>query len=130
MTIEVIVVDDHPTTRMGIHELLDNTQDISVIGDAECGIKALKLVSTLKPDVLLLDFRLPDISGPQITAEVQKQGLKTRVLGFSAFSYEDYIIGMLDAGAQGYVLKTESPDMLLDAIRAVAEEALYSRNHH
>jgi DNA-binding NarL/FixJ family response regulator len=77
-------------------------------------------VFTLNPDILLLDFRLPDLSGLQVTAEVQKLDLKTSVIGFSAFSNVDQIIDMLDAGAQGYVLKTESPELLIDAIRAVA----------
>ena len=86
MIIEVIVVDDPPTTRMGLHLLLDLTPDVHVVGEAECGIKALEMVSTLKPDILLLDFCLPDMSGPQVSAEVQKLNLRTRVLGFSAFS--------------------------------------------
>jgi len=86
MIIEVIVVDDHPTTRMGLYLLLDDIPDINFMGEAECGIKALEMVSTLKPDILLLDFCLPDMSGPQVSAEVQKLNLRTRVLGFSAFS--------------------------------------------
>ena len=118
--IEVIVVDDHPTIRMGLFLLLENTHDINFLGEAECGIKALELVSALKPDILLLDYRLPDMSGQQVSAEVQKINFGTRVLGFSAYSDEEYIIEMLNAGAQGYVLKTEGPNMLLDAIRTVA----------
>jgi two-component system, NarL family, response regulator DegU len=120
MMIEVIVVDDHPTTRMGLHILLEITPGIYLVGEADCGIKALELLSKLKPDILLLDYRLPDMSGPQVSSEVQKLNLRTRVLGFSAYSDEEYIIKMLDAGAQGYVLKNEDPNMVLDAIRTVA----------
>ncbi len=118
--IEVIVVDDHPVTRLGLSLFLNSTQDINVVGEAECGMKALELVSALKPDILLLDHHLPDMSGAQVTAEVQKLGLKTRVLGFSGFSDEDFIIEMLDAGAQGYILKTESLNFLQEAIKAIA----------
>jgi DNA-binding NarL/FixJ family response regulator len=120
MTIEIIVVDDHPTTRMGLHYLFDTTEDIRFLADAECGMVALELVSNIQPDILLLDFRLPDMTGPQVTAEILKLNLKTKVLGFSAYSDEDYIFKILEAGAQGYVLKTESPSLLLEAIRAVA----------
>jgi two-component system, NarL family, response regulator DegU len=120
MMIGIIVVDDHPIIRMGINLLLENTLDINLVGEAESGTKAIELIPTLKPDILLLDYRLPDMSGSQVSAEVQKMDLRTRVLGFSAYSDEEYIIEMLDAGAQGYVLKTDGPIMLLDAIRTVA----------
>jgi NarL family two-component system response regulator LiaR len=118
--IDVMVVDDHPVTRMGLKVLLEHTPDINFIAETELGVKALELLSTLEPDVLLLDYRLPDMSGPQVSTEIQKLNLKTRVLGFSAYSDEDNIIKMLDAGAWGYVLKTESPILLLDAIRTVS----------
>ncbi len=118
--IEVIVVDDHPVTRLGLSLFLNSTQDINVVGEADCGRKALELVSALKPDILLLDHRLPDMSGSQVSAEVQKLDLKTRVLGISGFSDEDNIIEMLDAGAQGYILKTESLNFLQEAIESVA----------
>jgi two-component system, NarL family, response regulator DegU len=120
MMIEVIVVDDHPTTRMGLNLLLENTPDVDLIGEAELGSRALELLSKLMPDILLLDYRLPDMLGPNVSAEVQKLNLRTKVLGFSAYSDEEYIMKMLDAGAQGYVLKTEDPNMVLDAIRTVA----------
>jgi DNA-binding NarL/FixJ family response regulator len=118
--IEVIVVDDHPTTRMGLYLLMENTPDINFLGEAELGFRALELLSRLMPDILLLDYRLPDMSGPEVIAEIQKMKLRTRVLGFSAYSDEEYIIKMLDAGAKGYVLKTDGPNMLLNAIRTVA----------
>jgi NarL family two-component system response regulator LiaR len=120
MTIEVIIVDDHPTIRMGISLLMEITPDVNLIGETDNGTKAIELVSTLRPDILLLDFRLPDMSGLQVTKEIQKLGLETKVLGFSAYSDEEDIIELLDAGAKGYILKTESPDMLISAIRAVA----------
>jgi two-component system, NarL family, response regulator DegU len=121
MMIEVIIVDDHHTTRLGLHMLLDYTPDINFAGEAEVGSQALELLSTLTPDILLLDYRMPDISGPQVIGKVQKLGLRTRILGFSGYSNENYIIEMLDAGAQGYVLKTDPPTMLIEAIRTVAK---------
>jgi DNA-binding NarL/FixJ family response regulator len=120
MMIEVIVVDDHPTMRMGLSILLEITPGIYLVGEAGCGIKALELLPILKPDILLLDYCLPDISGPQVSSEVQRMNLRTRVLAFSAYCNEEYLIKMLDAGALGYVLKTEGPDMLLDALLTVA----------
>jgi DNA-binding NarL/FixJ family response regulator len=123
--IEVIAVDDHPTTRMGLHILLEITPDIYLVGEAGCGIKALELLPTLKPDILLLDYRLPDMSSPQVSSEVQRMNLRTRVLGFSAYSYEECIIEMLDAGAKGYVLKTEGPNMLIDALMTVARGEIW-----
>lgn len=119
--LEVIVVDDHPITRMGLHLLLENTIDINFIGEAENGIKALELVSALNPDILLLEYRLPDIPGPRVSDEIQRLNLKTRVLCFSAYCDEEYVIKMLNSGAHGYFLKTDPPEMLLDALRAVAK---------
>lgn len=120
--IRVIVVDGHPIVRIGITALLENTPDIKLIGEAKSGMKALEYTEVLKPDILLLECRLPDMPGPQVCVEIQKMNIRTRVIGFSDFSDEVYIIRLVDAGAQGYVLKTENPTMLLEAIRAVARE--------
>jgi two-component system, NarL family, response regulator DegU len=118
--IKLMVVDEYPIIRIGLSLFLENIPDIKLIGEAGCGTEAIELISSLQPDILLLDYCLPDIPGHQVTVKIQEMNIKTKVLGFSAYSNEEYVIKMLDAGARGYVLKTEHPNLLLEAIRAIA----------
>lgn len=120
MSIKVVVVEDHPTTRFGLVTLLDIAEDIEVVGEFETGSDALGKITALQPDVVILEVRLPDLSGEQVAEEIRQMELDAKVVAFSAFTTEEHIIGMLNAGALGYVSKTESPQVLLNAIRSVA----------
>jgi len=101
--------------------LLDRAPDIEVVGEAERGEEALAKILALQPDVAVLDCQLPGLSGPELAREIQRRGLPTRVLALSAYRYEHYIRGMLDAGAVGYLLKEEAPEVIVEAIRKAAQ---------
>ncbi len=118
--IRVILVDDHPIVRNGIKGLLQNASDINVIGEADNGEKALKLIDEIQADVLLLDMELPDIPGPQIAMQVAKNHPEMKILSLSAHDDSIYVRQLLELGAAGYLMKEEAPEVILDAVRGVA----------
>lgn len=120
MKIKVFLVEDHPTTRLGLKMVLEQAEDIEVVGEAESGTEALQKIKTVKVDVVLMDIRLPDIPGDQIAEEIRQMRPHIKLIAFSAFADEEHVMAMLNAGALGYVLKTEPPRVLLNAIRSVA----------
>ncbi len=121
MSIRVLLADDHPTLRLGLQVLLERAPDIEVVAEAEKGEEALAKMLALQPDVAVLDCQLPGLSGPEVAREVQRRGLPTRVLALSAYRYEHYIRGMLEAGAVGYLLKEEAPGAIVEAVRRAAQ---------
>jgi DNA-binding NarL/FixJ family response regulator len=123
MNIRVAVVEDHPATRFGLVTLLDMAEDIEVVGEFETGRETLEEIAALKPDVVILNVRLPDMPGEQVAEEIRQMGLDTKVAAFSALDDEEHIMSMLNAGALGYILKTEPPEVILEAIRSIAEGA-------
>lgn len=121
MTVRVLLADDHPAVRAGIRGALEKAPDIVVVGDAADGEAALQLIEEHRPDVALLDCRLPGLSGAEVAAKVRERGLPTRVLALSAYTEDQYVYGMLQAGAVGYLLKDEALDTVVTAVRAVAK---------
>ncbi|MGQ9804214.1 MAG: response regulator [Anaerolineae bacterium] len=119
--IRVLLADDHPILRLGLRVLLDQAPDVEVVGEAENGEEALTLIEALVPDVAVLDCQLPGIEGTQVALEIQRRGLPVRVLALSAYDDERYVRGMLEAGAAGYLLKDEAPEMIVVAVRAAAQ---------
>jgi DNA-binding NarL/FixJ family response regulator len=120
MAIRLLIVDDHPTTRLSLRIIFQEAEGIEVVGEAGSGSKALAKAAELKPDVVLLDSRLPDMPGGKVAEEIIRLGICTTVLGFSGFDDDAHVMGMLDCGAGGYILKTEGPEQVLEAVRAVA----------
>lgn len=120
MTIRVILADDHPVVRKGVKNSLDRTVDIKVVGEAENGEAAISLVNSLKPDLILLDIELPVKNGIQVTEELVSSGTKTKILIFSGHIDKEFIQGILNLGASGYLTKDESLDTIAQAIRGVA----------
>lgn len=121
MAIRILVIDDHPTILLGLRTLFGKARDIEVIGEARSGLEALEKVAALKPDIVILNSHLPDMPGEKVTEEIIRQGICTTVLGFSGYDDDTTVMGMLDAGAAGYILKTEEAEQVLEAVRTVAD---------
>lgn len=117
--IKVLIVDDHSGVRTGIKNLLQTAKDMVVVGEGVNGAEAIELVSTRDPDILLLDIELPDQRGDVVMRQIHDTQPKIKVLAVSSYSDRDYILGMLENGASGYITKDEAPMMLLDAIRSI-----------
>jgi DNA-binding NarL/FixJ family response regulator len=117
----VALADDHERVRTGIRNLLERAQDIEVVAEAKDGIEALNIVQTYKPDVLILDMEMPRLSGTEVAERLKQEASPVRIIALSAHEDTQYILGMLDYGASGYIMKEEAPEILLKAIRRVAK---------
>lgn len=119
--IQVIVVDDHPVVRHGIAAMLRYEDDIEVVGEAADGAKALELIADLSPDVVLLDLRMPRLSGVEVMQQARARGLSARFLVLTTYDSDEYIAPALSAGAQGYLLKDSPPEDLVRAVRMLMQ---------
>ncbi len=119
--IRVILADDHAVVRKGIREFLEEAGDIQVVAEAADGDEALALIRTHRPDVAVLDIQMPGRSGIEVTRQVRAEGLPVGVLILTAYDDDPYVMATLQAGANGYVLKTAEADDLVRDVRAVYE---------
>ncbi|GAA4422652.1 response regulator transcription factor [Georgenia halophila] len=117
--VRVVLADDHAAVRAGLGAVLAADPGISVVGEAADGRAAVIQARALRPDVVLMDLRMPGVSGVEATAEIVGAGLAT-VLVLTTFDIEEYVDGALEAGAAGYLLKTVEPADLVSAVRRVA----------
>ena len=117
--IRVAVVDDHPVVREGLVLILQTQPDFEIVGEGESGPDALDLVDRLAPDVLMLDLELPGLDGVAVLRRLRERGATTRVIAFTVFDTDDRIIGAVEAGAAGYLLKGAPSAELFEAIRIV-----------
>jgi DNA-binding NarL/FixJ family response regulator len=117
--IRVAVVDDHPVVREGLVLILQTQPDFEIVGEGESGPDALALVDRLAPDVLMLDLELPGLDGAAVLRRLRERGATTRVIAFTVFDTDDRIIGAVEAGAAGYLLKGAPSAELFEAIRIV-----------
>lgn len=115
--IRVVVAEDHPAVRSGLVALLDSAPDITVVAEAADGDAALAAARAHRPDVVLTDVRMPGATGIEITPRLRETG--ANVLVISGFDLDDYVLGALAAGADGYLVKTEDPQRILTAVRDV-----------
>jgi DNA-binding NarL/FixJ family response regulator len=118
--ITVLIADDHPLVRNALTALLDAVADISVVAAAADGREAVTTALDLKPDVLLLDLEMPRLNGIETARALKEAGSSTRVVVLTTFSDRDRIIGALDAGALGYLLKDAEPEEIIRGVRAAA----------
>jgi DNA-binding NarL/FixJ family response regulator len=118
--IRVLIVDDHPVVRTGIRNMLEPAVGISVVGEASTGSEALQMIESLQPNVVLLDMKLPDMSGIEVIKQIYETKSKSRVLGLSSYDDREFISQLLNYGASGYLLKEEVPEYIIDAVRGVA----------
>jgi DNA-binding NarL/FixJ family response regulator len=119
--IRVLVVDDHPVVRHGLTAILRYEPEIEVLGAAADGEQALQMVLDLQPDVVLLDLRLPLLTGVEVMQRARAAGVASRFLVLTTYDTDEYIAPALAAGAQGYLLKDTDPDELVRGIKAVVQ---------
>jgi len=121
----VVLADDHPIVRQGLRTLLEAEGDFAVIGEEADGLKVVELVERLRPNVLLLDVRLPGLNGLEITRQMVQRALPTRIVILSMHANETYVLEALRHGAAGYILKDATPTEMLKAIREVTAGRRY-----
>jgi DNA-binding NarL/FixJ family response regulator len=120
-SIRVILADDHIVVRAGIRQILEHAGDIEVVAEADNGITAQDFVREHHPDVAVLDIQMPKASGIEATRWIRANAKDVGVLILTAYNDDPYVMAVLQAGANGYVLKTASPDELIQAVRDVHE---------
>jgi DNA-binding NarL/FixJ family response regulator len=118
--IRILLADDHDLVRAGFRSLLENLEGVQVVGEAADGQQALRLVDTLRPDLVLMDIAMPELNGLEATARIAKEHPDVRVMILSMHANEEYARRAIRAGAQGYLLKRASTAELELAVRAVA----------
>ncbi len=129
MTIRVLLADDQDMVRSGLRLILESQPDITVVGEAGDGAEAIRLARLLRPDVCLVDIRMPELDGIAVTAAVAGPGVADplRVVIITTFDLDEYVYGALRAGAVGFLLKDAGPTLLVEAVRAAhAGDALIS----
>ena len=119
--VRLLIVDDHPVVRDGLRGMCDASADFDVVAEASDGPEAVRLVTSLDPDVVLMDLRMPGGGGVEAIAELARRGVRTHVLVLTTYDTDRDIMAALDAGATGYLLKDAPRDELFAAIRAAAE---------
>ena len=120
VTIGVVLADDQALVRGGFRMILDNKADLEVLGEAADGREAVALVERLKPDVVLMDVRMPDVDGLEATRRIVGAGSPARIIVLTTYDVDEYVFAALRAGASGFMLKDVRPAELVDAIRVVA----------
>jgi DNA-binding NarL/FixJ family response regulator len=116
----VLIVDDQPLQRYGFRMLLDSVSETEVVGEAAHGAEAVRKAAELRPDVVLMDVRMPGMDGIEATRRIVATGDRSRVLILTTFDLDEYVYAALRAGASGFLLKDARPEELLAGIRAVA----------
>jgi DNA-binding NarL/FixJ family response regulator len=125
MSIRVLIADDQALVRSGFRMILEARDDLEVVGEAENGAQALELAREQKPDVVLMDVRMPVLDGVEAARRLLETGSSARVIILTTFDLDEYVFEALRAGASGFLLKDVEPTQLVEAIRIVASgEAL------
>jgi len=125
MKIRLLLVDDHAVVRVGLRMLLEGETDLEISGEADTASDAINQVAHLKPDVVLMDIGLPDLSGIDATREIKRIYPEVAIVALTIHEDEEYFFKMLEAGVSGYVPKRAAPDELIDAIQAAARGEVY-----
>ncbi len=125
MKIKIYLIDDHSVVRYGLRMLIEGDEDVDIIGESGSATEALTEISKLKPDVVLMDISLPDLSGIEATREIKRLWPEIAVVALTIHEDEEYFFKMLDAGASGYVPKRAAPEELLTAIHAANSGDVY-----
>ncbi|MEV4620170.1 response regulator transcription factor [Asanoa sp. NPDC049573] len=118
--ITLLVVDDHPIVRDGLSGMFARDPDFEVLGQAGDGAEAVRLARALRPDVILMDLRMPGTDGVTAIGELARHGVESKVLVLTTYDTDSYVVPAIEAGATGYLLKDAPRDELLRAVRAAA----------
>lgn len=118
--ITVLLVDDHPVVVEGLRKVLATADDISVAGEAHDAASAIEAARTLRPEVILLDLRMPGATGIQAVRRMREQEIRSAVIILTSYGDQAYVRQALEAGADGYLLKSTPPEQLIAAIRSAA----------
>jgi DNA-binding NarL/FixJ family response regulator len=120
VSIRLLLADDQPLMRAGFRMILEEIDDIEIVGEAQDGVEAVRLAGELNPDVILMDVRMPGVDGIEATRRIVTAGGTARILILTTFDLDEYAFSALRAGASGFVVKDVPLDELARAIRAVA----------
>ena len=127
LPLRILIADDHPLVRSGLRALLMATDDLEVVGEAATGEEAVTLASSLSPDVIVMDLRMPGINGIEATRHIVQANPRIRILVVTLFEDDDSLFAALRAGARGYILKDANEIEVVRAIRAVSSgDAIFS----
>jgi two-component system nitrate/nitrite response regulator NarL len=126
--IRILVADDHAIFRDGLRKLLEVSDDVQIVGEASNGVECIKMLAKLKPDILLLDLRMPDKDGLGVLEEVNFDSLPTRVIVLTAAEDDRDVVRAMRLGARGVVLKQSASDLLLKSIRKVHDGEIWLDN--
>jgi DNA-binding NarL/FixJ family response regulator len=118
-SITVVLADDHTVVRAGIRRILETAPDIRVVAEAKDGTQAMQAISKSRPDVAVLDLKMPEAGGIEVTRWARQNSPSTAILILSAFDDDPYVLAALEAGANGYVLKNADTDDIVSAVRTV-----------
>ena len=122
---KILLVDDHPLFRKGLHTLLDDEEGLLIVGEAGNGREAIELVKKLSPAVVIMDITMPELDGVEATRGIVAESPETKVIALSIHGGKRFVENMLSAGATGYILKDSAPEELVDGVRAVLRGETY-----
>ena len=121
----IVIAEDHTIIRQGLKALLASSQDLEVVGEAEDGLKAVKCVEQIEPNLLLLDLNMPRMDGISVIKDIKKRYPNTKIVALTMHKNEEYVLSSFQSGVDGYCLKSSSHEELMLAIRAVLDGKRY-----
>ncbi|MCV6605600.1 MAG: two-component system response regulator NarL, partial [Porticoccaceae bacterium] len=120
MLVDILIIDDHPTLRRGLVQLLELEDDLNVVGEAGGGQQGVALAANLDPDLILVDLNMPEMDGFETIAALRDAGVSSRIIVFSVSEDREDVVKALKTGADGYLLKDMEPEQLVENIRSAA----------
>lgn len=125
MTVRILIADDHKILREGLKSLLEKQPDFAVVAEAQDGLGAISAAKKHKPDIAILDIGMPDLNGIEVTRRIRSEMADTRVIALSMHADRRFVMGILEAGANGYLLKDSAFAELISAVTTVAKGKMY-----